>query len=215
MCGRVYVRSSAIYDILLSEMGITDQLPTLLNVAPTQEIPVIRQDNQLQFSLSNMRWWLHPAWSASPPSQDYAMFNARIETILTSKAFKGPILGQRAIIPVAGFIEWKTVGKTKTPYYIETEDGSPLLFAGIWDNWRDQVYSCSIVTQPADENFKEIHSRMPLSLTVEEAMDWLNPRSDGKELVSKYSGCSLALRPREILPTINNARNKVDVTYIE
>ena len=214
MCGRIYVKSNGAYEILLAELGIREPLPTLLNVAPTASIPVIRQSAPGRYSLDNMRWWLHPAWSPSPPDQNYAMFNARIETVLTSRAFKGPIRKQRSIIPVDGFIEWKTHGKSKTPYYVNTADGSPLLFAGIWENWRDQVFSCAIITQPATDEFKDIHHRMPLSLTVDQSLEWLDLDGDGSELISRFSGQSLDLRPQEITSSINNARNKVEVTFV-
>lgn len=214
MCGRIYVKQTEAFDKLLPALGISEQLPLLLNVAPSQQIPVIRQLDQEKYTLNSMRWWLHPAWSATPPNQKYAMFNAKIETVLTNRSFRGPILRQRAVIPVAGFIEWRTEGKLKRPFYIDTANGEPLLFAGIWENWRDEILSCAIITQPAVERFQDIHDRMPLSLTVEQSKEWLSPDNDGRDLVTRFCGKTLVLRPREILPTINNAKNKVDVDFV-
>jgi len=214
MCGRIYVRQTEAFDQLLPALGISEQLPLLLNVAPSQQIPVIRQVEPEKYALDSMRWWLHPAWSSTPPNQKYAMFNARIETVLTNRSFKQPILKQRAIIPVAGFIEWQADGKLKKPYYIDTATDEPLLFAGIWDNWRDEILSCAIITQPASESFQKIHDRMPLSLTVEQSKDWLSSDSDGEDLVKRFKGSSLELKAREILPTINNAKIKIDVDFV-
>lgn len=214
MCGRIYVEQTKAFDQYLPALGISEQLPHLLNVAPSQQIPVIRYAESGNCSLDSMRWWLHPAWSTTPPNQKYAMFNAKIETVLTNRSFKGPILKQRAIIPAAGFIEWRTEGKLKKPYYIDTANDEPLMFAGIWENWRNEILSCAIITQPASESFQNIHDRMPLSLTVEQSKEWLSPDSDGEDLVARFAGHSLKLRPREILPTINNAKNKIDVDFV-
>ena len=113
-----------------------------------------------------MRWWLHPAWSPEPPNQKFAMFNARIETVLTSRAYKGPVQYRRGIVPAAGFVEWQKTRDGKQPYYIDSEDGV-LRFAAVWECWQDQLWSCSIITQPASEDFAPLHNRMPLSLNNE------------------------------------------------
>jgi len=193
-------------------MGLSGELPTLHNLAPSEFLPVIRYAGEA-FAMDTMRWWLHPSWSPDPPNSQYSMFNARIETLATSRAFKIPFQRQRAIIPVSGFVEWKAEGKNKIPYFVDCVD-SPMLLAGIWDNWRDEVFSCAIVTQPASESFKNIHDRMPLSLSEIEAAEWLDPSAKPSDLLQSFEGKSLSLRCREVLPTINNARKKLEVEFV-
>lgn len=214
MCGRVFIKQTPAFDALLPTLGITEQLPLLLNVAPTQQIPVIRQSAHGSYSMESMRWWLHPSWSPTPPDQSYATFNARIETVGSNKSFRVPIKRQRAIIPVAGFVEWKKIGIDKQPYYIEAEGDAPMLLAGIWDIWHDTILSCAIITQEASKSFAHIHNRMPLSLTVDEAIEWMDISADGGAITSKFAGKSLPLKVRRVSQAINNTRNKVDVEFI-
>jgi putative SOS response-associated peptidase YedK len=80
------------------------------NIAPTQPVPVIRQNpTQPRRELSLMRWGLIPSWVknlSGPP-----MINARSETAATMPAFRDPMKSRRCLIPVDGFYEWrKTTG---------------------------------------------------------------------------------------------------------
>src|SRR5207247_2326526 len=57
------------------------------NIAPTQAVPVIRQNPEKPVrELSLMRWGLIPSW-AKDPSGAASMINARSETASTKPAF--------------------------------------------------------------------------------------------------------------------------------
>lgn len=214
MCGRLFIKPVTELDQLIEMLGIfKSTLPLLNNVAPTETIPLIHQ-TESGLKISDVRWWLHPHWSKEEPNQKFAMFNARIETVLTAPSFRGPIQYRRGIVPAAGFIEWKREGKSKQPYYIDAGD-EPLLLAAIWDVWQEQVISCAIITQPADAAFEAVHDRMPLSLTPEQAQRWLDPRQDHKKLIEDFAGSSLRLRMRPVSDKVNNARNKEDVVFLD
>lgn len=159
------------------------------------------------YTLGPMRWWLHPHWSPDPPNQAFSMFNAKIETVLSSRAFRGAVRHRRGAVLAAGFVEWETRSDGKQPYYITTDD--VLKLAAIWDCWQDQVWSCSIITQPASDDFKHIHHRMPLGLDDDQLHQWLNPEADAKQLLSGLKGASQPLRTCEVDREINNARNKI------
>lgn len=104
MCGRFNIIDSPLIHTLLGELEIDiGPLPTRYNIAPTEQVLTIYQDDA-GYQAMDMRWWLTPSWSDGP-SQKYAMFNARAETIDTSRAYKGPFRHHRAIIPAASFIE--------------------------------------------------------------------------------------------------------------
>jgi putative SOS response-associated peptidase YedK len=47
--------------------------------------------------------------------------------------------GQRCIVPVDAFYEWKKIGASKQPYAIVGADGLPLALAGLWERWKDRV----------------------------------------------------------------------------
>lgn len=214
MCGRIFIQPSSQLTELLSGLGLgTVELPKRNNVAPTETIPVIRHDETGVMDLTPMRWWLHPSWSKEEPNQKYATFNARIETVQTSPTFRGPIKHHRGIVPASAFVEWQTEGKKKQPFYIEGES-EPLALAAIWDVWNSELYSCAIITQPANESFSKIHNRMPLALTLDQAKEWLDPHAKADELINHLSGSCVALSARRIDPAVNNARRKEDAVFL-
>ncbi|MES2673782.1 MAG: SOS response-associated peptidase [Pseudomonadota bacterium] len=214
MCGRLFIKPVTELQELLEMLGILNiTLPMLNNIAPTETIPLIHQSST-GLAVSSVRWWLHPHWSKEEPNQKFAMFNARIETLLTSPSFRGPVRSHRGIVPAAGFIEWKREGKQKQPFYIDA-GSEPLLLAAVWDIWQEQVMSCAIITQAANTDFAEVHDRMPLSLTIAQAQRWLDPKQDAKMLVEEFAGASLALRMRAVTTAVNNARHKDELIFLD
>ena len=214
MCGRIFIQPSAKLNELLSGLGLAGiELPKLNNIAPTEDIPVIRHAITGGMALTPMRWWLHPSWSKEEPNQKFATFNARIETVQTSPTFRGSIKHHRGVVPASAFVEWQTEGKHKQPFLIEGAE-EPLALAAIWDLWQSELYSCAIITQPANESFSKIHDRMPLALTLAQAKEWLNPHANAAELLSALGGASVEFTVRKIDAAVNNARNKEPVKFL-
>jgi len=76
------------------------------NIAPTQPIPVIRQNPKEPVrELSLIRWGLIPSW-AKDSSVAAQMINARSETAATKPAFRDALKSRRCLIPADGFYEW-------------------------------------------------------------------------------------------------------------
>ena len=62
------------------------------------------------------------------------------ETVATKPAFRDAFArGQRCIVPVDGFYEWKKLSTGKQPYAIVGADGLPLALAGLWERWNDRT----------------------------------------------------------------------------
>src|ERR1700692_1838451 len=138
------------------------------NIAPTQRVPVIRQNpKELGRELSLMRWGLIPSW-AKDMSGAATMINARSETAATKPAFRDPLANRRCLIPADGFYEWQRTGKAKQPYCFEVNEGELFAFAGIWDRWKDPsgsaVETCSILTTTPNALTTAVHDRMPVIL---------------------------------------------------
>ncbi|MCH1487722.1 MAG: SOS response-associated peptidase, partial [Pseudomonadales bacterium] len=155
MCGRFNLTDSPqLHDALqaFSLDGVV--IPARYNIAPTEPVMTIYSqptsalvDGEVAYTARDMRWWLTPRW-VKEPSQKFAMFNARAETVASSKAFAQPFKHQRAIIPASSFIEWQTVAGHKQAYEIACEQ-SICLFAAIWEHWQQgdhEIYSCAILT---------------------------------------------------------------------
>ena len=89
MCGRFNLTDSPAVHALLDDLGVNiGELPTRYNITPTEPVLTIYEQDGKYLS-RNMRWWLVPRW-ADAPSQKFAMFNARSETIENSRAHKTP-----------------------------------------------------------------------------------------------------------------------------
>ena len=209
MCGRYNLTDSPLVLALLDDLGIHFDIEPRYNIAPTETVPVIlQQDKQIQ--VSGMRWWLVPHWSQGP-STKYAMFNARRESLLKSRAYAQPYHSQRGILPATSFIEWQTGPVGKQPLMIEGVD-TPLALAAIWDYWDGpdgNLLSCAIITQPASPGFSVIHDRMPHILQPRDYHAWLNPGTAQKELEAILASVDpLALRATPVSSRINNSRHK-------
>ncbi len=185
-------------------------IATQYNVAPTQQIPVLRRDGE-DWQLDAMRWWLVPRWSDGP-STKYSMFNAKSETLGKSRAYAEPFKRQRCIIPVSGYYEWKKEHGAKVPYYIEPADDPGFAFAGLWDSWRSEeqvVNSCTIITAASPPSMMSIHHRIPVHLTSTEVSAWLDPDASAatlNQLLAPTIRTDIQVTP--VSTYVNNARNK-------
>ena len=174
MCGRVNVIDNPGLVQLLRDLGIDLVLPTSVNVAPTERLPLVLEQGH-QRSMDSARWWLTPAW-ASQVSQKYAMFNARSETLATSRAFSKPFKSQRGIVPVSSFIEWRKEGDIKQPFLISSASGA-FAMAALWEVWQGgdaPLLTCTLVTTAAAPEFEPWHHRMPVVLAPHEYDAWLD-----------------------------------------
>ena len=180
MCGRY--RLSRRKEYLAKHFGVDpgemDWEPRY-NIAPTQLVPVLRQDRKEPVRhASMMRWGFIPYW-AKDPSIGARTINARAETAATRPAFRESLERRRCLIPADGFYEWKRSGKTKQPFCFEVEDGELFAFAALWDRWRSPdgnlVESCTILTTTPNRLLTDIHDRMPVILPPDNYDLWLDP----------------------------------------
>ena len=186
---------------------------TEYNIAPTQMVPVLRHSDEEGWAMPAMRWWLVPYWSPEP-STKYSMFNAKSETLTTSRAYKEPFKRRRCVIPASGYYEWKKEGSIKVPYYVEPSREPGFAFAGLWDRWHrgDQVIeSCTIVTAASPEPMKNIHNRIPVHLTVDQARIWANQETESSRLQELLvPEIRIGIQVTPVSTIVNNARNKDD-----
>jgi putative SOS response-associated peptidase YedK len=179
MCGRI--STANLSPSTLKAQFRLDSIPSYLqsyNVAPTLQIPAIRQQDNTR-TLSSLRWGLIPHW-AEEKNTGVSAFNARVETLTQKPFFRDSFKSKRCIITASGFYEWHKQGDKKQPYYIYRADKQPIAFAGLWDVWMDKetgegIESCSIITIPATHQMAEIHDRMPAVLEAELFDTWLDP----------------------------------------
>jgi putative SOS response-associated peptidase YedK len=210
MCGRFNVIDNPGLQQLLRDLGIDLRLPTAVNIAPTDPVPLVRELAGGERRLEPARWWLTPSW-APRVEQKYAMFNARCESLDQSRAYRGPFHSQRGIMPMSSFIEWRTEGGHKQPWLIRSAEGA-LAVAALWDLWeRDggALLSCSLVTTAAAPAFSPWHTRMPVILAPEEWARWLD---NGHRVAADDPLFAPRLKSRwelePLSPQINRSNNK-------
>ena len=209
MCGRFNVIDNPGLRQMLQDLGIDLQLPTAVNVAPTENITVLRRDAH-GLHATCARWWLTPSW-AKAVDQKYSMFNARSETLAKSPAFRHPFKSQRGLVAMSSFIEWRLEEGVKQPWLI-TNEQQALAVAALWDVWEggeQPLLSCTLVTTAAAPHFEPWHKRMPVLLTREESVRWLdNSQPIGTNDTLFRGELKMPLRLQPLSRAVSNARNK-------
>jgi putative SOS response-associated peptidase YedK len=127
-------------------------------IGPWQQGPFVRAGRD---DLDVGQWGLIPWFSpARRPTgkggRPISTNNARIETIATAPAFKGPwSRGQRCLIPAEDFDEPYWGSGRSVWWRFARADGTPWAIAGLWSQWTDPasgevVLSYTMLTQNCD-----------------------------------------------------------------
>jgi len=180
------------------------------NIAPTQDVPIVRRTRAGEGrELLMARWGLVPYW-ADDVKIGNRLINARAETIERTPAFREAYQRRRCLVPADGFFEWRKEGKTRQPLLIRPKDQAPFAFAGLWERWRQPdgqvLCSCSIVTCPANELVAPVHDRMPVILDPGDFERWLDPEAaDGRTLLQPCPPDWL--EAYEVSPRVNSPAN--------
>ena len=218
MCGRYVSPGDAAIEREFNLVRAEWQFPASYNVAPTHDVPVVRLNKEGERTGSLMHWGLIPYWAKGIPPK-FSTINATIEKLTEAASWRGPwTRGQRCIMPATGFYEWQLLadGKSKQPYYITLNDQDIFGFAALWDSSkRDdgaRIYSCTIVTMPANALMTEIHNvkhRMPAILAREDRDAWLTAAPDEAfKLLGQYPDTHMVATPvsrRVNVPNNNDA----------
>src|SRR6476659_2427308 len=106
--------------------------PPRYNIAPTDQIPIVRIDpRDGTRELTMGRWGLIPFWMKEKPKVPH--INARAETVHKLPLFREAFAKRRALIPATGFFEWQKRADGKQPYRFVRKDLEPFAFAGLWE----------------------------------------------------------------------------------
>lgn len=112
--------------------------------------------------------------------------NCISEEMYEKPSFRNAIKnGQRCLIPVTGFYEWRWLdeqGTVKIPYYVTFRDQKIRSMAGLYSRWKDKetgeyYYSYTILTTRANSILEYVHNnkkRMPVFISPDDEKAWLN-----------------------------------------
>ena len=217
MCGRYVLaeQTSAAEAFGVKHLRWRDMVS--YNVAPARDVPVIRSTSAADGGEREgvmMRWGLIPPFLKGEVPK-YATFNARIETMEASPAFRGALeKGQRCIVPADGFYEWQMMPDApKQPWFIGLANKDVMGFAALWDRSvkadRTVVESVAIITLPANDFMLKIHNegqRMPAILHREDVEVWLTGAPEqAKAALIQFP--AEQLRAYKVSPRVNTPKN--------
>ena len=177
MCGRFALKAPPRTIQQHFDLSETVNLSPRFNIAPSQDVAVIRHlSGKGCRQLDMLRWGLIPGW-AKDMKISYRMINARAETLAQKPAFRTAFKKRRCIIAADGFYEWLHLGKTKQPFFVHMKNNAVFGFAGLWESWNNPeghtVESCTIITTSANDLVRKIHDRMPVILYPARYEAWL------------------------------------------
>ncbi len=180
MCGRFtitvtldelkhYLQKS--FDIDLSDTFF--DLPRY-NVAPGQDVIALIHDGQ-KFRVGLLKWGFHQF-------QQKPMINARSETAFRLPSFKESFMSKRCLVLADGFYEWMSKESKKQPMRIIKKDRGLFPIAGLYQSIQiesgKKEHQVILLTTQANERLESIHSRMPVIIDEQNAIDWLYPKQE-------------------------------------
>lgn len=152
-------------------------------IFPTNIVPIITADSNNKKDVNLFKWGF-PNFKHSG-----VIINARSETIEEKPTFRKIFHTKRCLIPASGFFEWKLIEDKKVKHLIRTANQNFFYMAGLYNSFTDEndepYTSFIIITTNANKEMLEVHDRMPVILTKDEAELWLqNDQFNSYELKS-------------------------------
>jgi putative SOS response-associated peptidase YedK len=178
MCGRfaLIVDASVLADVF--DIDPPKDFKPRFNIAPTQEVPVVRSGGHGSREFATLRWGLVPSW-AKDEKIGARMINARSETAAEKPSFRSAVKSRRCLVPASGFYEWVKGPGAKQPHFIHFSDARVFAFAGLWERWtkgeHGPLETFTILTTTPNELIADLHDRMPVILPSEAFTEWLDP----------------------------------------
>ena len=216
MCGRYELHAHPAAIALAFGLPAPPELAPRYNIAPMQQVPIVRVNSHGARELAMVRWGLVPRWSKDP-SIGAKMINARGETVRDKPAFRTAYRRHRCLLPASGFYEWQAREGAKQPMHIAMLDGAPFAFAGVAERWLgpdgEPLDTCAIITTEANALLVAVHERMPVIVAPADYARWLDPTiADPADIISPYD--AEAMRYTPVSTRVNAVRND-DATLIE
>ena len=214
MCGRFAFYSA--HEAMPALFGLAADMPGVVanyNIAPTDLAAVVRKSVDGDTTeLCMLRWGLVPFW-AKDLAIGNKLINARAETAHEKPAFRAAYKKRRCLVPADGYYEWKKGPAGKQPYIVESVDKAPFAIAGLWESWTDKasgddVETFTLLTREPNEALAELHHRMPVIVSANQAEPWLAGElaAQGENAVLVPGNDALTFRP--VSKRLNNPRNK-------
>lgn len=211
MCGRYSITKpiDAVRRVFVVESAVN--FPPRYNVAPTQDVPVVRLSTDGKRELAMLRWGLIPRW-AKDETIGSRLINARADTVAAKPSFRHAFKKRRCLVVADGFYEWQEVDGSKQPWRITLASDEPFGFAGLWELWKSPegqvIESTTIITTDANKALHPIHHRMPVIVDRKDHATWLGsdtPAARLQALLLPYH--DEFVRAYRVSKVVNKVRN--------
>jgi len=208
MCGRFINLNKVDKLIKVFEIDKFENIESKIsyNIAPSQSSLII--SNSQYIKIEKAVWGYN--FFDKKSNLEKNIINSRLETIKEKNIFRESFENRKCIIPANGYYEWTIKKKFKVPYFINIPDKEPIYFVGIWKYFNinkktQKVFS--IVTKPANDLLKEIHHRMPLTLTLDESVELLQNNNSNYFQNNIYSKIEEYFEFFQVSKFVNNPFN--------
>jgi len=181
MCGKYILAQAAKAERAMGIRRGRWEYPLSYRVLPTEEVPVVVTASG-EREATQMRWGLIPWWAYGVPLKA-STINATVERLDSAPSYRDPWQrGQRCIFVMGGFYEpHVNEDGSRDPFFVRLADREVFGVAGLWERSprRDgsYVYSCTLITVPANQLLAEVHNgkqRMPAVLAESDHAGWLS-----------------------------------------
>ena len=215
MCGRYdnLIAREAYRTVFKAVRLSQSNYPPRYNIAPTDEIPIVRIDpRDGERELVMARWGLVPGWMKEKPKVPH--INARAETVHEKPLFREAFAKRRCLIPATGFYEWQKRAGGKQPYRYRRKDLEPFAFAGLWEFTRingQELLSAAIIVGEANSLVAQVHDRMPVILLPEDYDRWLDsaaPLDEVRAMLKPYD--AKLMEAYEVDRAVNSVKNDTE-----
>jgi putative SOS response-associated peptidase YedK len=211
MCGRYELHTQPAALALAFGVPFPSPMRARYNIAPMQDVPIVRRSAAGERELVHVRWGLVPRW-AKDPSIGNRMINARAETLADKPSFRTALRRHRCLLPADGFYEWKqTPSGAKQPLHIGMKDAAPFGLAGLFERWLspagEVLDTCTIITTQANALLAPLHDRMPVIIAPVAFDRWLDVANeeDLTDLFAPFPAEEMTYYP--VSARVNSVRN--------
>ena len=219
MCGRYdnLIAREAYRALFMAERLPESNFPPRYNIAPTDQVPIVRVDpRDGTRELAMVRWGLIPYWMKEKPKVPH--INARGETVHTQPLFRDAFARRHCLIPATGFYEWQKRADGKQPYRFVRKDLEPFAFAGIWEYVKlagQAILSAAIIVGEPNPLTAAVHDRMPVILMPDGYDAWLDkatPIEAARAMLKPYD--AELMKAYAVSRDVNSVKNDAE-TLIE
>lgn len=156
------------------KIKVPDHYQPNFNAAPGQLLPVVMNTRLSEVSMA--RWGLIPD-SKKENEVSPKFYLKELSSVITSKNGQSAIMERRCLVLADGFYIWKSLSKKSfVPFRVIPKSEKMICFCGIWNEDESRNIYFSIVTRKAYKPVHELSDRMPVVLTPQKELRWLDPR---------------------------------------